>query len=288
LKHDSRSRFQPAASSASEASFRAHAGEAAFWFVFQAGKLLVKPQQADSPQPVAVPVAASPEEVGLEVSGRRFLGRLDGQACWAAEADSAQAPPPGLEFQGLRGLLAQLPEELFSLAGRAAQIIDWDRNHRYCGRCGAPTEEQIEDRSKRCPSCGLVSYPRISPAVIVAVTRGDRLLLASNRRHAGVLYSVLAGFVEPGESLEECVHREIREEVSIEVTALRYFGSQPWPFPNSLMIAFTAEHAAGEIVVDPGELIEAGWFPAAKLPRIPECGTIARRLIDWFVEARRG
>ena len=146
-------------------------------------------------------------------------------------------------------------------------------------------EEQSADRSKRCPACGLVSYPRISPAVIVAITRGDRLLLAANRRHAGAMYSVLAGFVEPGESLEECVHREIREEVGLEVTDVRYFGSQSWPFPNSLMVAFTAAHAAGEIAVDPEELVEARWFAPGELPPIPGCGTISRRLIDGFVES---
>jgi len=261
------------------------------WFVYQGGKLLVKPPRSLAPdvrEPAEIPVSAGPEALGLQVSGRRFLGRLDGLACWAAEAGAAQGPPPGLEFQALRGLLQQLPEELFALAGRASQIIDWDRDHRYCGRCGDPTQEQAEDRSKRCPACGLTSYPRISPAVIVAVTRGERILLASNRRHAGALYSVLAGFVEAGESLEQCVHREIREEVGIEVTDVRYFGSQPWPFPNSLMIAFTARHTAGEIVVDTGELIEAGWFPVGALPPIPDRGTISRRLIDWFVEGRRG
>jgi len=275
-----RSGFTPAMSPGADAC------QPGLWFLYRDGKLLVRPRPGQAPA-AEVPLASGPETLGLSVRERHFLGRLDGLPCWAAEASPDGPPPTGLEFQALRGLLSQLPEELFALAGRASQIVDWDRDHRYCGRCGTATQEQREDRSKRCPACGLTSYPRICPAVIVAVTRGDRLLLASNRRHAGALYSVLAGFVEAGESLEECVRREIREEVGLEVTNLRYFGSQPWPFPNSLMIGFSADHAAGEIVVDGAELLEARWFAADELPPIPGCGTISRRLIDGFVQAQR-
>ena len=157
----------------------------------------------------------------------------------------------GFQLKGLRETFGQLEEELIWIAGRANQLVDWSRNHQFCGQCGHPTEDKSEERAKICPACGLVNYPRLSPAVIMAVVRGDRLLLASNKRFKSGFYSVLAGFVEPGETLEECVAREIKEEVGISVKNIRYFGSQPWPFPNSLMVGFLADYAGGEIKADP-------------------------------------
>jgi NAD+ diphosphatase len=164
------------------------------------------------------------------------------------------------------------------------QLIRWDRGHKFCGQCGKLTESKKDERAKICPSCGLSAYPRLSPAVIVAVVKGDRLLLGTSKRFRADFWSVLAGFVEPGETLEECVVREVREEVGILVENVHYFGSQPWPFPDSLMVGFTAEYAAGEITVDQTELTDANWFTADDLPRIPPKVSIARRLIDWFVE----
>ncbi len=165
--------------------------------------------------------------------------------------------------------------------------MEWDLSHRFCGRCGAATVLKEGEQARECPACRSLSYPRISPAVIVAVVRGDRILLARAARSPPGLYSVLAGYVEPGETLEECVRREVREETGIEVANLRYFASQPWPFPHSLMIAFTAEHASGEIAVDGVEILDAGWYRADGLPGIPGPMTVARRLIDWFCEASR-
>jgi NAD+ diphosphatase len=168
------------------------------------------------------------------------------------------------------------------------QIVEWDRTHRFCGRCGIPVQEMPFERAKKCPQCDLTSYPRLAPAIIVSIERanpsGKELLLAHNHRHPAGFYSVLAGFVEPGESLEECVKREIREEVGIEVKNIRYFGSQPWPFPNSLMIAFTSEYASGDIVLEEDELDDAAWFVAGALPPVPPPISIARQLIEHFVE----
>ena len=138
------------------------------------------------------------------------------------------------------------------------------------------------ERALQCTACGYLSYPRISPAVIVAVVRGKSILLARARRFPPGMYSVLAGFVEPGETLEECVVREVREETGVEVKNIRYFASQPWPFPHSLMVAFTAEHASGEIRVDPEEIVDAGWYTVENFPHVPDPMTVARRLIDWF------
>ena len=163
-------------------------------------------------------------------------------------------------------------------------MVAWNQHHRFCGKCGHLTEYKTDERARACPQCGLINYPRLSPAIIVAVLRDNRILLAHSQRFPAKFYSVLAGFVEPGESLEECVKREILEEVGISVKNIRYFGSQPWPFPDSLMIGFTAEYAGGEIKVDPVEILDAGWFSADNLPPIPPKLSIARHLIDWFTE----
>jgi ADP-ribose pyrophosphatase YjhB (NUDIX family) len=189
---------------------------------------------------------------------RIYLGYLTGadgatSHCYAAEVAGDAAIPAGLSAEGLRQLYGRLAEPLFGLAGRASQLVAWDRTHQFCGQCGAPTVASASERARHCPQCGLAHYPRIAPAIIIAVVRrqadGSRLLLARNHRFPAGRYSVIAGFVEPGETLEECARREVREEVGVEIRELRYFGSQPWPFPNSLMIGFTAEYAGGELVV---------------------------------------
>ena len=180
--------------------------------------------------------------------------------------------------------LNELTDKIYTkITGLAGQLVGWHRDHRYCGRCGQEMEDKADERARNCPHCGLLNYPRLSPAVIVAVIRNDELLLASNKRFKSGFFSVLAGFVEPGETLEECVAREIKEEVGICVRNIRYFGSQPWPFPNSLMVGFLADYDSGEIHVNRSEILEAGWFRAHKLPSIPPRITIARHLIDWFV-----
>ncbi|NDP41769.1 MAG: NAD(+) diphosphatase, partial [Aromatoleum sp.] len=192
----------------------------------------------------------------------------------------AAAAAAGLRFAGLRSLFFTLPEPLLALAARAFQVAEWDRTHRYCGRCGTPTRDRAGERAKECPACGYVAYPRISPAMMVLVTRGRELLLARAHRFPGAMYSALAGFVEPGETIEDCVRREVREEVGIEVTGITYFASQSWAFPHSLMIAYTAEYAGGELRPDDTEIADARWFTSDALPALPTHVSIARRLID--------
>jgi len=264
--------------------------EPALWFLFRGTRLLVGGGAAGA----TLPTAATPADLGLSVVRWQYLGRLESAGalthCFSGEVAEETPPPPGMTYENLRALYPRLPETLFWLAGRAVQIVDWDRTHQFCGRCGSPTQNQIHDRAKVCPVCGLTNYPRLAPAIIVRVARRDeggrRILLARAQRFPTALFSVLAGFVEPGETLEECVQREILEEVSLRVKNIRYFGSQPWPFPHSLMIAFVAEYDAGEVVVDPGELAEAHWFAADALPAIPPPPSIANRLITtWLAEA---
>jgi NAD+ diphosphatase len=230
---------------------------------------------------VAVEDAPLPE-------GAHFLGTLDGRPCVAVEEANDDVTGTATPFVGLRELWSEVDEQVWAVAGRAVQIVAWDACHRFCGRCGQATEPLADQRARQCPGCGLAAYPRLAPAVIVLVERGDgRVLLARNAGFSAPFYSCLAGFVEPGETLEEAVRREVREEVGIEVRDLRYFGSQPWPFPHSLMVGFTAELASGELHPDGQEITDAAWFSVSDLPRLPGEMSIARALIEAW-RRRRG
>ena len=252
-------------------------------FAFADAKLLVRGDE-DVP---TVPTLAEFE--GADLAGNRhYLGRLRGVDCVAITLPEAAPEPAGCRYAGLRSLFLRLPDDLLAVAARAFQVADWDRSHRYCGRCGTPTREREGERAKLCPACGHVAYPRISPAMMVLVTRGTEVLLARARRFPKPMYSALAGFVEPGETIEDCIHREVREEVGIEVTGLDYFASQSWAFPHSLMIAYTARYASGELAPDGDEIADARWFPSDGLPpELPSTVSIARRLIDATVARLR-
>lgn len=256
------------------------------WFLFRGFRLLVQ----ESDDGWQVPRLVDGGELELELSRSFYLGYLDEKTavhCFAAELAEDTDAPTGMRFQGLRGLYGTLSDQQLWLGARAVQIVHWQRTHQFCGRCGTPTKDAANERAKVCPNCQHTSYPRISPAIIVRVTRqtnsGEEILLARSERHPPGLYSVLAGFVEPGETLETCVSREICEEVGIEVKNVRYFGSQPWPFPDSLMIGFTAEYASGEITLE-DEIVEGVWFRPDNLPKTPSRISISRALIDDWVE----
>lgn len=257
---------------------------AAWWFVFRGRDLLVRVEG----EALSLPRLGDAAELGADPVRVVELEEVEGVPCRAAEVPEGWEPPGGMAFHGLRGVYGLLGDAHFRMAGRAVQLVDWDRTHRFCGACGTPTLRRSAEHARECPACGLVAFPRLSPAVIFLVRDGDRILLG---RHAGLppgMYSTLAGFVEPGESLEEAVAREVREEAGISVRNVRYFGSQPWPFPNSLMVAFTAEYAGGELAPDPVELEDAGWFHPDALPTIPPKLSIARELIDAFLAERGG
>jgi len=251
----------------------------AWWFAFLGNQLLVH----QDPDSARVPYLREFLELGVPHNGAHYLGELDGRSCYAVDLKENPDVPQGMTLEGLRKVYGRLDEELFWLAARAVQIVDWDRTHQFCGRCGVPLKPRETERAKECPKCGLLHFPRLAPAVIVLVERGNQLLMARSRHFAPGVYSVLAGFVEPGETLEEAVEREVFEEVGIRIKDVRYFGSQPWPFPHSLMIGFTAQYAGGEIRINDGELEDAGWFTVERLPGQPGKISIARRLIEWFV-----
>lgn len=253
-------------------------------FAFHRSELLVV-RQGDA---ISIPSRAQLEALHLDVGLETYLGELDGSDLIALElSERAEEFPTGWELAGLRSIYGAVDDQLFALAGRAVQLLEWRRNHLFCGRCGSPTELMEGDRSTRCPVCGLHNYPRLSPAVIMTVERGDEILLAHGVNFQDGVYSCVAGFVEPGESLEEAVAREVLEETGIVVADVRYFGSQPWPFPNSLMIGFNAQYASGEIVLEDAEIGDAKWFTRDDLPILPGKISIARRLIDDWVERTR-
>ena len=199
----------------------------------------------------------------------------------------AEAVPAGHRRLPLRAAMMQLPGPLMALAGRAAQVLEWDRSHRYCGVCGTATDLAANERARRCPACGHTAYPRLSPAMMALVWREGELLLARAPHFTAGMYSALAGFVEAGESLEDCVVREVAEETGVQVADLRYYGSQSWPFPHSLMVAFTARWTGGAIVRQPDEIEDAQWFALDALPAIPPRFSISGHLIRDTAEALR-
>ncbi|MDH3705897.1 MAG: NAD(+) diphosphatase [Acidimicrobiia bacterium] len=214
------------------------------------------------------------------------LGHLAGRPVYGVGVPDDTPDPPGGRFVDLYSLHAEVGHEQWLMAGRATQIVDWSRTHRFCGRCGVETVVAASERAMECPRCGLLAFPRLSPAVIMAVHRGDEILLARGAQFVVPMYSALAGFVEPGETIEDAVRREVHEEVGLTVGSLEYFDSQPWPFPNSLMLGFFAEYEDGEIVPDPAEILEADWYRYHSLPTIPPDLSIAHRLIMEFVRRR--
>lgn len=250
--------------------------EPALWFAFHKSDLLVSLAGKAAPLPQCRDLG----ELGLQSTRHLYLGTLDGKHCFVAELASAENIPDGHELQGLRTVLGNAGEKLGTLAGRAFQIMNWDRNHQFCSRCGTPTEMRSDERSRVCPRCRYTTYPPLSPAIMILIVRGREILLARKKDWPAGRYSALAGFVEPGEQLEDTVRRETREEVGLEIKNLRYFGSQPWPFPHQLMIAFTAEYAGGEITPDGVEIEEAAFFDVENLPNLPAGISISRRMID--------
>jgi NAD+ diphosphatase len=262
----------------------------AHWFVFCGDKLAVElgpPERpSDDPRfrarPAWARLALQKNHNMLRSDAQRtlYLGRLEGVDCWAAELPAGAEAPAGAAWEGLRPLFSVLDDDHFALAGRAFQLLQWDRDHQFCGRCGTRTKPKKEERVRVCPACKLSAYPRVAPAVMALVHRGKEILLARSPHFPAGMYSALAGFVEPGESLEQCLAREVAEEVGVRIRNTRYFASQSWPFPHSLMIAFVCEYESGEIRPQAGEIEDAKWFDLLHLPKLPSRISIARKLID--------
>ena len=282
------------------------------WFAFEGERMLYFQDSAGvsgfAAGSVLLPQGGRPSDWAPGIVSIHPLGRFSGYPCCAVRVvpepvprepdvpmsgDSQMKVPPATvpgvvgrvpHWGGLRDILPLLDDDAGFLAGRALQILNWERNNRFCGRCGERMEPRMDERAMRCPSCGFLQYPRLSPAIIVSVLRENSLLLAHNSRFTQGLYSLLAGFVEPGETFEDCVRREVYEEVGIRVRNIRYLSSQPWPFPDSLMVGFTAEWESGELVPDGVEIADAQWFDRANMPDIPGPHTIAGKIIRGWLE----
>jgi NAD+ diphosphatase len=253
-------------------------------FAFVEGRLLVL-------EGYEVPAVRALGAAPRLTAGPIPLGQLDGRSCYALSLEEEAAIDGGLRPVGLRELFARVEDApLVSMVARASQTIEWWVSHAYCGRCGQPTTLHETERARSCPACRALYFPRINPAVITLVHRGDEVLLASDHRFREGFYALLAGFVEPGETLEQAAAREVREEVGVEVDELRYFGSQAWPFPSQLMVGFFARYRSGEIAVQESELSDARWFHVDAMPGPddrPATFSIAGRLIRQFLHERR-
>jgi NAD+ diphosphatase len=251
-------------------------------FIFHAGRLLLREADLALPDPATV--------AGLELDPQALqpVGLLDGRYCQAGWVDDEARLPSGYAWRGLRSLFGEFDETLLGVAGRAAQVAEWARTHRFCGACGSGTARLNSERCFKCTNCGHMAYPRISPAMMVLIRKGDSVLLALHTQSAVKRFVPLAGFLEAGESVEEAVHREVFEEVGLRVHNLQYFGSQSWPFPHSLMLAFTADYLDGEIRTDPNEILEARWFgPDDEWPeRVPHV-SVSSVLVDAHRPAGR-
>lgn len=255
----------------------------AYFFIFSNTTILVK-QISETAVTIPCVEKAFFNAKGLE--SLCFLGTFQGRDCYCGSI-TADNLPDSYSFINIRSLYKRVTDIFWHMAGYARQIYDWNTNFKFCGRCGTKTLRKTTEHARVCPSCDLHHYPRISAAIIVAIVKGNQLLLARGINFPDkTMFSVLAGFVAPGETLEECIQREVFEEVGIQVRNITYFKSQSWPFPDSLMIGFTADHDSGDISIDPSEILEAGWFDTDHLPKTPGKYTLAGELIDWFVHSK--
>jgi len=250
----------------------------AYWFLFCNDELLLK-ENGDRPQMLSL---NDINQLETELTDVQSIGVFHATECFIANI-SIENIPAGFYFSKVRPLYGQLDDELFWFICRGFHLNNWMKTTKYCGCCGSINQITSEEIAMKCTNCGSLVYPRISPAIIVAVTRNKHLLLARSTRFPPNRYSVIAGFVEPGETLEQCVRRELQEEVGVEVHNINYFASQPWPFPDSLMVAFTAECDEEKITIDNQEIVAADWFRSDNLPDIPEKPSVGRQLIDWFI-----
>lgn len=250
-----------------------------YFIILKKDRVLVK----KTDKGICFPSIEDLEELAIDLKNSYLIDRYKEEYYYLGELNDDISLGTGFDFKEVRSLFGKLEENVFWILGRAFHIGHWNNTNKFCGNCGTATFQNEKERFIECPNCGTIVYPRISPAIIVAITKGDKLLLAKNFNFKNDFYSVIAGFLEPGENLDECVKREVKEEVNIEVDNIKYFGSQPWPFPDSLMIGFTAEYAGGKMEVDNVEISHADWFSVDNLPKIPSSISISRKLIDWFI-----
>ncbi|WP_268796614.1 NAD(+) diphosphatase [Pseudomonas huanghezhanensis] len=227
------------------------------------------------------------KHLDLPVVSEHGIGHFDGEPVYLLVLEKS-VPVEGAGWQTLRQFMMGDDADVYQVLAYAAQISTWAREHRFCGNCGRRAEQVPGERAMHCAHCELRYYPRISPSMIVLITRGDEVLLARSPRFVTGVYSTLAGFAEPGESAEDCVRREVMEEVQLKVRNIQYKGSQCWPFPHSMMLGFHAEYESGEIVPQADEIEDAQWFSIHDMPTLPASRSIARYLIELYLAQRSG
>jgi len=221
----------------------------------------------------------------MNIVNRQFLGFLNNKPCYLSELTSESKIDDGTMLTPLRNLLGRIPDSLFTVCSRSIQLSEWYKNNQFCGACGSKMQRHNTERAMYCECNNLLIYPKISPCIIVLVTKGEELLLAHNKNFPGAFYSTLAGFIEAGESAESAIHREIYEEVKIKVKNIKYYGSQSWPFPSQLMLGYHAEYLEGEITPDGEEIDSADWFNYRKLPQVPTGNiSISGQLIESYID----
>lgn len=247
------------------------------WLVFHGADVLAR---ADAPPALLTGTAQQPDDVSVESSF--LLGAHAGTTVLVGSLPAEHPLPEGWRALNLRAALGLADAEVASMLGYAAQLLYWQRTSRFCASCATPMVAN-DGWGKKCPNCGYAIYPPASPATIVLIHDGERILLTT-KDGWGRRYGLVAGFVEPGESFEECVTREVHEEVGVDLTDIRYIASQPWPFPHQVMVGYMARYAGGEIVVDTSELVGAGWFTRDTLPELPPPFSIARQLIERWLK----
>ncbi|MDD3225618.1 MAG: NAD(+) diphosphatase [Clostridium sp.] len=234
---------------------------------------------------LSIPKFSDIKSLNIKYENEFFIGKLGKSFCFTTKIHNEVDSITNFELLNLRDVASLMEKEIFLMSGRANEILNWDKNSKYCGRCGSKTENKKDEMAKICPNCNNIMYPVICPAIIVGIIKGDKILLAHNSGFKNNKYSLIAGFVEAGETLENAVKREVREEINIKVKNVRYYSSSAWPFPNSLMIGFFADYDSGEIKVDGDEILDAGWFTKDNFPdNIPKKFTVARSIIDEFVK----
>lgn len=257
-----------------------HSQKKIFWFVFQNDRLLL----GSSTKEQRMIDSTFIHEVEPDIIRRYQLATLDDYDIYCAELSNDSTLPASLEAIPLRKALEIIGQDWYTIAVKAYMIINWDKNHQFCGRCGSETTHKSGTFERACPVCDIIFYPRISPSIIVCITNHDKILMARSYHFPSGVYGLIAGFVEPGESVEDAVHREVMEEVGITITDLAYFGSQAWPFPDSLMLGFTARYAGGDLDINNNEIEAAGWYRYDELPGRPSSTiSISGKLLDYGI-----
>lgn len=249
------------------------------WFLFHNDEILVKEDEGM----VTIPQTGDLNIFPNQPTDAQSIGFFHEHECFIAHISNENIPK-GFSFKKVKPLYGYMDDDYFWFSCRAFHIFNWMKTSKFCGCCGSSMNLLSHEIAMKCSNCGHLVYPRISPAIIVAVIKENQLLLARSKRFPPNRYSVIAGFVEPGETIEQCVKRELQEEVGIEVEEIKYFGSQPWSFPDSLMVAFTAKAITAKITIDNNEIVAADWFTPHNLPDLPDKPSVGRQLIDWFTE----